>query len=205
MSGWDFEANTNNKVEFTKFPVGITKIRVIDEEPYVRWTHWLTQHKRSINCPGRGCPICEIRKKQKANKEPYSYGMSRKFALNVINRETGNVEIMEQGIGFFQDLRDIMQDLKDMGHNLIEADIKVRRRGTGKDDTSYRLDIDEIYTLTDEDKKLVEEKIDLEKYFKPHTNEQITRVLNGESWEDVMYNNEEDEANEELEEDIEVK
>lgn len=205
MSGWDFEANTNNKVEFTKFPVGITKIRVIDEEPYVRWTHWLTQHKRSINCPGRGCPICEIRKNQKANKEPYSYGMSRKFALNVINRETGNVEIMEQGIGFFQDLRDIMQDLKDMGHNLIEADIKVRRRGTGKDDTSYRLDIDEIYTLTDEDKKLVEEKIDLEKYFKPHTNEQITRVLNGESWEDVMYNNEEDEANEELEEDIEVK
>ena len=205
MSGWDFEANTNNKVEFTKFPVGITKIRVIDEEPYVRWTHWLTQHKRSINCPGRGCPICEIRKNQKANKEPYSYGMSRKFALNVINRETGNVEIMEQGIGFFQDLRDVMQDLKDMGHNLIEADIKVRRRGTGKDDTSYRLDIDEIYTLTDEDKKLVEEKIDLEKYFKPHTNEQITRVLNGESWEDVMYNNEEDEANEKLEEDIEVK
>ena len=205
MSGWDFEANTNNKVEFTKFPVGITKIRVIDEEPYVRWTHWLTQHKRSINCPGRGCPICEIRKNQKANKEPYSYGMSRNFALNVINRETGNVEIMEQGIGFFQDLRDVMQDLKDMGHNLIEADIKVRRRGTGKDDTSYRLDIDEIYTLTDEDKKLVEEKIDLEKYFKPHTNEQITRVLNGESWEDVMYNNEEDEANEKLEEDIEVK
>ena len=66
---WDFEINSGGaKAEFTKFPVGVTRIRVIDDEPNVRWTHWIQQHKRSINCPGKDCPICEIRRYQKLIK-----------------------------------------------------------------------------------------------------------------------------------------
>lgn len=199
---WDFNNNNGTKAEFTKFPVGITRIRIVDDEPYVRWTHWLPKFSRSINCPGKGCPICEIRKHQKANKEPYTYGVSRRIAINIINRETGKLEIMEQGINFFNDVRDLRHDLIEKGLSLIDADIKVRRRGTGKDDTSYRLDIDVQSPLSDEDKELIANKIDLQDYFKPHTFEQITRIVNGESWDDVMKSNDD---NDDMEEDIVVK
>jgi len=190
-AGWDFDldgdAGSSKKAEFTKFPVGITRIRVLDGVPDVRWTHFLNQFKRSVNCPGRGCPICEIRKNQKANKEPITYAMGRRFAVNVFNLETGKVEICEQGKGFFEDLRDLKDELQDKGKNLSDAIIKVKRRGTGKDDTSYRLDVESIDMLSpDERAKYEEDIIKLDEYFKPHTNEQILRLVKGEAWEDVM-------------------
>lgn len=183
---WDFESNGGGKAEFTKFPVGVTRIRIIDDEPFVRWTHWLPAFKRSVNCPGKGCAICEIRKKQKANKEQYSYAMGRRFAIQILNRETGKLEICEQGIGFFEDLRDVMNDLREKGKSLKDVDIKVRRRGTGKDDTSYRIDVDEEYPLSDADIILLDGAIDLAEYMKANTPEQTIRLVNGESWDDVM-------------------
>lgn len=209
QQGWDFDTSNGGgtKAEFTKFPVGITRIRVLDDAPHVRWTHWLQQHKRSVNCPGQGCPICEIRKQQKANKEPYTYPMGRRFAMNNHNIETGKVEIMEQGIGFFEDLRDLKADVEEKGNKLHDAILKVRRRGTGKDDTSYRIDVDEIMALSlDEIKKLDEQKIDLKEYFKPHTNEQILRVISGEAWDVVMKSENADENNGDGEnEEIEIR
>ncbi|RJE47704.1 hypothetical protein A7K50_03385 [Dehalobacter sp. MCB1] len=201
MSGWDFNtsgSSTSTKAEFTKFPQGVTNIRIVDSEPFIRWTHWMPQHKRSINCPGKGCPICEIRKQQKANQEPYTQNMARRIAINVLNRETGKVEIMEQGVGFFEDIRDLMDDLSDDGKTLIDCDIKVKRRGTGKDDTSYRLDLGSDTPLTDVEKKLIEEgRVNLNDFFKPHTNEQIMRILNGEEWNEVMKSNQEEKDNDE--------
>lgn len=196
-AGWDFnldgEGGSSKKAEFTKFPVGITRIRVLDNAPDVRWTHFLNQFKRSVNCPGKGCPICEIRKNQKANKEPITYAMGRRFAVNVFNLETGKTEICEQGVGFFEDLRDLKDELEDKGKKLSDAIIKVKRRGTGKDDTSYRLDIDSISPLSeDELAKYDEDKVVLGEYFKPHTNEQILRLVKGEAWDDVMKSEHED-------------
>ena len=53
MSGWDFESGGSERtVEFTKFAEGITNIRVVDDVPNIRWTHWMPQIKRSVNCPG---------------------------------------------------------------------------------------------------------------------------------------------------------
>lgn len=196
QAGWDFNVGSGGgdkqKIDFTKFPVGITRIRVIDDAPSVRWVHWMPKHSRSINCPGKGCPICEIRKQQKANKETYTYQMGRRFAINIINRETNRHEIMEQGLTFFEDLRDLMTDLAESNKSLKDADIKVRRRGEGKDDTSYRLDIDSESPLSEADQEILQNKIDLLEYFKPHTNEQILRVISGEAWEDVMKSNQDD-------------
>jgi hypothetical protein len=193
MTGWNFDSQSKSdtKHNFTKFPVGITRIRIVDEEPFQRWTHWMPQFKRSINCPGKGCPICEIRKNQKANKEKETYSTANRIAIQVLNRETGKLEIMEQGRTFFEDLRDIMEELHDNNKKLIDVDIKVKRRGEGKDDTSYRLDIDKEYPLTEEDKKLINNKINLSELFKPHDIDKILRLLNGEKWEDVMYENNE--------------
>jgi hypothetical protein len=192
VSSWDLNAGNQGgeKVEFTKFPEGITRIRIIDDAPYQRWTHFIRKFSRSINCPGRGCPICDIRKQQKANKMPYTYDMGKRFAINIINRETGNVEIMEQGKTFFQDIIDLKADLEEQKTNVRGADLKVRRRGTGKDDTSYRIDIDKVYELSDTDKELLEKRMNFEEYFKPHTTEQITRIVQGEDWAEVMNSNE---------------
>ena len=200
--GWDFDKNNNNKVEFTKFPVGITKIRVLDEAPFMRWVHWLPQHNRTVNCPGNNCPICEIRRQQKANKESYTYSTARRLAMNIFNYETGKIEIMEQGINFFQDLRDLKNDLEDENKVLQNVVIKVRRRGTGKDDTSYRLDIE-----GDAQEELpTEEIVDLKEFFKPHEPDIILRLINGESWNDVFpQNNNKEEKEEEEKEVIEVR
>lgn len=191
MSGytWDLDSNGGggDKVEFTKFPEGITRLRVVDEAPYVRWTHFLRQFKRSVNCPGKGCPICDIRRKQKANGQPYTYAMARRFTMNVINRETGKVEIMEQGMNFMEDLKLIREDLVAEGKSLLDADIKVRRTGTTKDNTRYRVDMDTVTPLTEEEENMViKSKVDFTDYFKPHTVEQITRIVNGEPWDEVM-------------------
>ena len=190
MNTWDF-GGSSSKTEYTKFPVGITHIRVIDDVPFVRWTHWIPKFSKSVNCPGQSCPICDIRKKQKAAGLDYTYGVSRRIAMNIINRETGKIEIMEQGITFFNDLRDLMVDLKEQGLKLSDVDIKVRRRGQGKDDTSYRLDIDKEYPLSDSELELIKTKPDLSTHFKPHTIEQLQRLINGESWDDIFAKSEE--------------
>lgn len=210
MSGWDLGGSSSgSKAEFTKFPVGLTRIRVLDDEPFTRWTHWIQKHKRSINCPGKGCSICEIRRQQKANKETQTYPMGRRIAINVYNYETERVEIMEQGVGFFEDLRDLMEDLHDEGKQLRDAVLKVRRRGQGKDDTSYRIDVDKIETMTEEEKAKMEDVVDLKEYFKPHTNEQVLRIVNGEEWDDVMKQETDDSVDdtqeESKEEEFEVK
>lgn len=192
MNSWDF-GGSSTKAEFTKFPVGITHVRVIDETPFVRWTHWIPKFNKGVNCPGNGCPICNIRKLQKESGLDYTYGVARRIAINIINRETGKVEIMEQGVNFFNDLRDLMSDLKERGMKLSDVDIKVRRRGQGKDDTSYRLDIDKEYPLSDSDVQLVSTKQDLSEYFKPHTIEQLQRIVNGETWDEVFTKPEEKE------------
>ncbi len=196
---WDFGTN-QTKAEFTKFPVGITHIRVIDDVPFVRWTHWLPKYSRAVTCPGQGCPICDIRKKQKEAGLDYTYGVSRRIAINIINRETGKVEIMEQGINFFNDLRDLMMDLKEKGKKLSDVDIKVRRRGMGKDDTSYRLDIDKEYPLSENDLSLMDIKQNLPEYFKPNTPEQLQQLIDGKPWDEVFAKN-----NAENNEIIEVK
>lgn len=188
---WDFDSNsgggnTSTKAEFTKFPAGITVIRVVDTAPHVRWTHWQPKAKRSINCPGRGCPVCEIRKAEKANQQPYSHPMARRLSIQVLNRETGKLEICEMGPTWFQELRELMEELRSDGKTLMDVDVKVKRRGTSKDDTSYRLDIGDEYPLSDADKALVANKLNLTEYFKPHTPEQIIRVLKGEDWATVM-------------------
>lgn len=173
---WDLSGGQGKKTNFTKFPVGVSRIRVLDEQPDVRWTHWLNQYRKSVNCPGRGCPIDEIRRQQKANGEPYTYGMSRRFAINIWNYETNQVEVMEQGITFMEDLRDVMTDIKEDGGNLSDFILKVRRRGTAQDDTSYRIDKDEAVPANELNKEY--EKTNLREYFKPHTPEQILALIN---------------------------
>lgn len=187
-TSWDLDlgGGSSEKTEFTKFPEGITYIRILDDAPFIRWVHWMPKFSRSVNCPGKGCPICEIRKREKVNKMPVTYGMSKRFAINIINRTTGRHEVMEQGKTFFEDVKDMKLDLESKGLTIKDADLKVRRRGTGKDDTSYRIDLGEPEALSEDDLKMAENSKLLPEYLKPHTIEQVTRLINGEAWEEVF-------------------
>lgn len=187
--GWDFESNSgsDNKVEFTKFEEGVTVIRLAEDNPNVRWVHWMNAHRRSATCPGKGCPICDIRNAQKNNNEPITYPVSRRFAIQVLNRNTGKLEIMEQGITFFEDLKEVRSIIQEKGKDIFDVDISVRRRGTGKDNTTYRLDPGEEYKFTEEDIKLLEGIMDLDAFFVAPTIEQITKVVQGEDWNETMY------------------
>ena len=88
------------------------------------------------------------------------------------------------------DLRLIKEDLKEEGKTLLDVILRVRRTGTGKDDTKYRIDVDSDTS----DPIPEDELINLKEYFKPHTPEQITRLLNGEPWDDVMKSDNSDES-----------
>lgn len=173
---WDLETG-QDKTEFTKFPVGVTRIRVLSPAPHQRFTHWMQQFQRSVTCPGRGCPIDVLRNKQKEAGVDQTYNFSKKYAFNVYNLETGKVEVMEQGIRFVTDLKDVMSDLKDEGKELKDVVIKVRRRGTGSEDTSYRIDVDNEDPMNAKEEKMFLEQLNLSEYFVPHTVEQINALL----------------------------
>lgn len=182
--GWDLDAGGGggDKAEFTKFPVGTTRIRILDPAPHIRWTHWMNQFRRSVNCPGmRECPIDDIIDKQKANGEKPTYARGRRYAMNVWNYDTNRAEIMEQGKTFFEDLNMIRQDLDEEKKALSDVVLRVRRTGTDAENTKYRIDVQ-----GDAEEPLHTNTVDLMEYFKPHTVEQITRLLNGEAWDDVM-------------------
>ena len=99
-------------------------------------------------------------------------------------------------------MQDIKNDVESKGLKLSNVAVKVKRKGTAKDDTSYRLDLDdEILNLG----TIAGEAIDLPEFFKPHTSEQILRIVQGEKWDDVMKRDEEIEAvAKEEEEEIEI-
>lgn len=196
---WDLDSGggSEQKAEFTRFPVGATRIRVLDKAPHVRWVHWFQNatkdgQGRSVNCPGmKTCPIDDIIDKQKQNGIKPIYNRGRRYAINVFNYETNRVEIMEQGKTFMEDLKMVMQDLAEEGKQLSDVVLRVRRTGTGKDDTKYRIDVQ-----GPAEEPIPEDGvIDLEDYFKPHTPEQITRLLNGEKWEDLLNDGSEEESN----------
>jgi len=201
-AGWDLDGGSGTKAEFTKFPVGSTRIRILDDAPHIRWVHWMQKFKRSINCPGmKVCPIDDIITKEKANGITPTYNRGRRYAMNIFNYETGKVEIMEQGKTFFEDLKLVMQDLGEDKKSLTDAVLRIRRTGTGKDDTKYRIDVNGDA----EGDAPTEGLIDLSDYFKPHSVEQITRLLNGEDWDDVMKSEAPSDEPDADDENIEVK
>ena len=176
---WDLDkagsqgTNSEDKQAFTKFPEGITRITVLGDAPHVRWTHWQPRFMRSINCPGKGCPICEIRKREKANGAAYTHAMGRRFTLDVWNHETNQYEIMDQGKTFMEDLRDVREDIIKSGKNFNAVTLDVKRRGLDKDNTKYRIDASsEALPVPNHT------PIDIPEFFKAQTPEQILELLN---------------------------
>lgn len=199
FGGWDEvlrEGNaTQNKTEFTKLQNGVTELRFLDDEPFVRWAHWLQNCKRNISCIGAGCPVCDaIKSAKQAGMKP-QYNSNRKFAMHVYNVSNGKVEILEQGKNFFAQLHALHEEVGDIRN----YNIKVKTQNAGSTDVIYTLMPMSPKELTDEEKELTKELKPFDEVFKKPTREQIIDLMNGKSPEEVFGNKNSSDEDEKVE------
>lgn len=193
FGGWDEVLRDGtvavNKTEFTKLQNGITEVRFLDAEPFVRWAHWLANAKRNISCIGQGCPVCEAIKTARATGTKTPYNSNRKFAMHVYNYTTGRVEILEQGKTFFTSLHALHEEMGDIRN----YNIKIKTQNAGSTDVVYTLMPFKEEELSDEIKELCEDLKPFEEVFKKPTREQIVQLMSGVSPEEVFSNKSSDE------------
>lgn len=200
--GWnDIKAGKNNnstsdkkEVKWANLSAGTHQFRILDDEPYSRWTHWVQSANAgkgaTIECIGRECPICIARKTDDGKKR---FSCRKQHALNAIQRKLGNdgkpipgdvgeVVIIDKGNGLFEALDNIMDEVGD----LRGYDIKIRVSGSGKD-TSYTPIPLAAKPLTEAEKTL--ERYDFATIFSSFTPEQISALMNGATYKDILGTN----------------
>lgn len=171
------ENTSNDKIPYTKFEVGNTMIRILDNEPYSFWNHWLQKQQTSIVCPNKDCPICNVIRQAKANKTEVPYNSSQRHAVRIWNYTTNQMEIMIQGRTFFSNLLDLHKEVGD----ITSYDIKVIRKGNGTD-TTYTLlpQRPETFTITDG-----VQEVDMADVFAPPTHDEILMLMEGKTWAEI--------------------
>lgn len=197
------EQNGDKKeVSYLKFPEGSTTLRVLDEAPYSRWSHWLPAPANGgkgvgIDCIGRECPICSKISMEKAKgiaRENMKFSTKKLHSINVLVRKadgTSEINVLEQGNGLFGNLKDVMVMMGSAGMqpDLRNIDIMVNRTGTGFNNTKYS-----VMPLMHKNQPLTEQEKALEKYnlleLKPRlTPEQIADVMNGATLDSIAKEN----------------
>lgn len=171
------KSNNDNKIEYTKFNEGSTVIRILDDEPYSFWQHWLPEQRSAVTCIGKDCPICNVIAQDRANKITPRFGNTQRHAMRVWNYSTNSMEIMIQGRKFMNQLLTLNKEIGD----LKTYDVKVIRTGQGKD-TAYSIlpsnpsdfeHADECYTVI------------MEEQFRPPTRDDMLALMDGKSWTDI--------------------
>lgn len=188
LEGWDLNAGGGNgkKNAFTKFPEGITKIRILSSAPHMRWAHWMPQFSRKITCPGFGCPIDEIVKVHKQAKTTAPYNSTRDYSLVIYNHDTGQREIMQEGVTMFEVLKDAIVDaISDHNEanpgqpaNISSFVFKVRKKlsvATGKN--TWTVSAEPYSELSDVEQNAKTDMPDLIALFAPPTVEQVKDLL----------------------------
>lgn len=187
FGGWeevlkDPSQNSTSKTEFTKLQNGITELRFLDGEPFVRWAHWIAQAKRNVSCIGAECPVCDaIKASRQAGIKP-QFTSNRKFAMHVLNLNTGNVEVLEQGKVFFTQLHALHEEIGDIRN----YNIKVKTQNAGSTDVTYTLLPCQVTELNEEQKELCKELKPFEEVFKKPTKDQVIQLMSGKSPEEVF-------------------
>lgn len=171
------------KAEYLKIE-GTIQVRILDDEPVTNWTHWIPQlgggKGGSVDCIGKGCPVCKIIAADKKEKITPKYSSSKKHMINVLDRKDGKVKILNAGETVFEQLKNIMMSMGD----LKSFDVKISRTGTGKGTKYSVLPTYPPTPLTDAEKALP--KFDLTTVKKPLTEEQIVELMNGKSYKDIF-------------------
>lgn len=197
--GWNDVSNGNsgngegkNKVKFVEMKENnVVQLRALDEAPYSRYTHWIPQANggkgATIDCIGRNCPVCEDRNAKKASGAPQKYSVRKQHAMNVLNRGTGEVEVLDKGKRCYEALASI----RDMIGDLRGYDVKIKVTGADTD-TSYTPVPMPAKALTDAEKNL--DKYNFTELYPKLTREQVLMFMEGKGWVDVMGGNNTDGA-----------
>ena len=181
--------NTNaEKVPYTKFENGSTIIRILDNEPFSFWSHWLQKQQTSVTCLGKDCPICNVIRAQKANKETPQYSSTQRHCVRIWNYKEERLEVMIQGRTFFSQLLDLHKEVGD----ITTYDIKVIRKGEGTNTT---------YTLLPQPAKEFEipnqeefDNINLSELMAPPTMENMLMLMEGHTWAEINGMSEDNDA-----------
>lgn len=199
MEGWNFEEKKVSKetVKFAKFEQGNTVIRLLEDRPYSRNTHWIPQAQGGkgigIDCIGKGCPVCDVIRQERADKkEVLTYRNKPQNSINVLVKKVNGtvvneVRILEHGNKMFGDLRDAFLQYKEMGlaNSITDLDYSINKTGVGLD-TRYQVMAMPvgIKPLTDEEKAM--EKTPLTELRPELDTAQILMLMNGENLNDII-------------------
>ena len=144
MSTWDLAMKNENlregksETNYVKFVEGSNQMRILDKEPKAVWVHWLANANNgkglSVVCLGKDCPMCQKYRYDKANKVQTRDRLSRQFVINVYNRNTERVELLQKGKSIFEPLATFHKQMGD----ITGYDINIVKAGKGLD-TKYTL------------------------------------------------------------------
>jgi len=189
------KGGNGNKTNYTKFEdKKAVVLRVMDAEPVAKWRHWIQASKRSVTCCGQGCPVCAVIKAAKEADIVSPYSSTKRFTINVLNKTTNQIELLEQGKVFFEQLLVYKTNMGDLN----SFDLKIIRSGTKKGDTTYSYIPLPPTLLTKAELDMYEaNKVDINESLKPYTIQQTTDLMNGMPAEEVFKNR--NEGDEEIE------
>ncbi len=177
---------SGNKVNYAKLKTGVNTGRILDDHPESRWTHWIPQANGgrglSVDCLGTStCPVCAAMAEDKTANRKARYTSRKQHAINWLNRETGEVEILEQGQKVFGGLKILLEQMGD----LRNYDVKIVRTGETFNNIDYNvLPVFPPTPLTDAEKGM--EKYEADVLKKSFTAEQIEQFLAGATMDDVF-------------------
>ena len=175
--------NGGGKVEFAKFPEGVTRIRLLleqGERPFMRWAHWFPQFNRKITCAGKGCPVDEVIKKTKDAGGTPVYNSTRAYAINIWNYDTNQHEILENGITMIEGLQDSLAEWYEDGDAkgpIQDLVIKVRKKKNSSGKWAWSFSLEDTRTPEDFVLKAIENKVNFEEYFRAPSIEQMNQLL----------------------------
>lgn len=197
------------EVNYLQVPIGKTKFRVLDAAPYAYEEYWSSKGNggkgTSIPYKGKDCllekenkeyldrelpkakQIKDEKKRKAAMRKVYQgqpWKRRKKFAINVLDRATGQVAILDKGLAVFKELRKYQEDAE--YGDLRNYDVTLERTGEGLETEYTVIPARNNIPLTAEEQAL--ELFDLEEV-KDHsyvTPEQLLRIAKGETWEDVL-------------------
>ena len=190
MSWKDVEGNASGeKMAYTKFKEGTTRVRIIGDEPFSFWSHYMVKQRTSVTCPGKGCPICKVIDAAKKNGgKSTEYNTSRRHAITIWNYETERQEILISSKTLFGQLLSLMRD--EAFGDLSKYDVKIKRTGEGTD-TTYMV-IPCAPTKFEHEDEI--EDVDIENMLKAPTHEEILMLMEGKTWDEINGNSSEDES-----------
>lgn len=208
---WDNVKSTNSstarEVEYFKPTPGTQVIRILDEEPYSRFVHWIPQANNgkgvSIDCIGHDCPICEEISKQKANgiKTP-TFNRRMVHSINVCVKQVGanketelKAKVLEKGNNVFLPIKDVMGFLAMSGleQDLTKVDLYMSVSGS---DMKMTYSVNPLIQTFNTACDIVNEKYDCTQ-LKPKLNrEQILELMTGKSLDDLVGNSQEESVGE---------